>query len=518
MKRNKTVLLAVIVVIILTPTVIGQQNESVKLLPSDIRDGDSFGYAVGLSGDLAVVGAPYHDDSQGTPAFVFRFDPASGTWIEEQRLYGSATHFLDRYGGCVAVSGNVIVVGADTDDTQGDNAGAAYVFRYDPGAGVWNQEAKLLASDGEPQDCFGEKLSSDDDVLLIGARTEDDNGAGSGAAYIFRYDSGTAQWTEEAKLLASDGAPHDNFGCVALSGDVALIGAMGANASGTDSGAAYVYRHDPVSGAWNEEAKLLASDGLPWDWFGAFVALSDDLAAIGSTGNDANGAGSGAVYLFRYDAVAKQWNEEAKLLASDGSQGDIFGRGVAVEGDVVLASAIKAGLGGQAYVFRHDTVKGQWEEQKIILASDGELGFRFGWSVALSGNLALIGDIQGYSGYDTGAAYICDVTPGGPPYSLYFTPTPVRAGEPERFTATNGTPAGMTYLVSSQTGPGSTYVPPLNATLGIANPFLHASRPANGLGTISGWLNVPASVSGRTIWFQAIQYGRVSNVVAATIQ
>ncbi len=102
-----------------------------------------------------------------------------------------------------------------------DDSDAEYPIQVDP---VWSEQAKLLASDGAAEDYFGSSVSLSGDTALVGAVYDDDNGADSGSAYVF-VRSGTT-WTQQQKLLASDGAVGDQFGgSVSLSGDTALVGA-----------------------------------------------------------------------------------------------------------------------------------------------------------------------------------------------------------------------------------------------------------------------------------------------------
>jgi prepilin-type N-terminal cleavage/methylation domain-containing protein len=101
------------------------------------------------------------------------------------------------------------------------------------------QVAKLLAGDGAASDKFGYSVSISGDTAMIGADDDDDNGSSSGSAYVFTR-SGTS-WTQEAKLLASDGAANDFFGrSVSISGGTAVIGAPGSSSSSI-SGFAYVF-------------------------------------------------------------------------------------------------------------------------------------------------------------------------------------------------------------------------------------------------------------------------------------
>jgi regulation of enolase protein 1 (concanavalin A-like superfamily) len=140
----------------------------------------------------------------------------------------------------VDIDGDTALIGASGDDDNGDSSGSAYVFTRD-GSGNWTEQAKLTASDGVLGDQFGLSVSVDGDTALIGARGDDDNGARSGSAYVFTRD-GSGNWTEQDKLTASDGAQDDQFGLsVSVDGDTALIGAHFDDDNGTNSGSAYIF-------------------------------------------------------------------------------------------------------------------------------------------------------------------------------------------------------------------------------------------------------------------------------------
>ncbi len=80
-------------------------------------------------------------------------------------------------------------------------------------------------------------------------------------------------------------------------------------ASGDQSGSAHVFHYDAEASAWVEEPKLLASDDLPYDEFGHSVAISGDVAIVGARLHDHQGPGSGAAYVYRFDGTS--WVEEA---------------------------------------------------------------------------------------------------------------------------------------------------------------------------------------------------------------
>jgi hypothetical protein len=229
-----------------------------------------------------------------------------------------------------------------------------------------------------------------------------------GAAWPVELDPLVAM--QEAKLVASDGAAQDRFGTsVALSGDTALVGSfldeLGPNMG---RGSAYVFVRS--AGVWAQQQKLTASDGGAN--FGYAVALSGDTALVGSYLDDGSFGelACGSAYVFvRSGAV---WTEQQKLTASDGAAGDHFGWSVALSGDTAIVGAIYDNIGastyqGSAYVFvRSGAV---WTEQQKLTASDGAAADVFGYAVALSGDTALVGagggDDVGVNA-DQGSAYV----------------------------------------------------------------------------------------------------------------
>lgn len=326
-------------------------------------------------------------------------DPAP---CEVQKLLAPDGAVFDFFGQSVGVAGSVAVVGAPFDDDNGAGSGGAYVFEYD-GSG-WIYDAKLLAFDGATGDSFGIAVRAAGRVALVGAWRDGDNGPLSGSAYVFRLVGPT--WTHEKKLLPNGGAPGDQFGwSVAINGEVAVVGAQFSDSHVQDTGAAYIFRFN--GSEWVEEATVFASDGASLDKFGFAVSVSADRALVGASADQDNGLSSGSAYVFVYDGF--EWIQEAKLLASDGAAHDIFGVSVALDGDVALVGAPEHDANGLdsgcAYVFR---LKGsQWIQEGKFLASDGAAGDLFGVSVALDGDLAVVGaNHDDDVGSDSGSAYV----------------------------------------------------------------------------------------------------------------
>lgn len=399
------------------PVTIDPWVQQQKLTASDGVAGDVFGYSVAVSGDTAVVGATGADISgQFQQGAAYVFVRSDGIWTQQQKLTASDGTGDDNFGVSVTVSGDTAVVGADKADLGWQ--GAAYVFVRS--GGIWTQQQKLTASDGAGGDHFGISVAISGDTAVFGAY-----GGGyyaPGAAYVFVRSGGA--WIEQQKLMASDGVMGNEFGrSVAVSGDTAVVGAYRTDVSGQSmQGAAYVFVRN--GSVWTQQQKLTASDGAMWDQFGISVTVSGDTAVVGAHRAAVSGhIEQGAAYVFICSGGS--WTQQAKLTASDGAANDSFGVSVAVSGDTSVVGAWSADVGGPAnqgaaYVFvcSGDT----WTQQQKLIASDGAANDGFGISVTVSGNTAVIGaslaDVSGR--YEQGAAYVfTGPVQSGNPYLLW---------------------------------------------------------------------------------------------------
>jgi hypothetical protein len=380
-------------------------TQRAKLVADGAANSDYAGRAVALAGNTAVVGAAGADTGdnmdQGA-AFVYVRD--GGSWTQQARLVGADSNGGDEFGFALAISGDTLVVGARFADIGSvDGQGAAYVFVRS--GSVWTQQAKLVASDGARFDGFGNSVAIDGDSIVVGAQNAAVNGNDSqGAAYVFGRTNGS--WNEQAKLTASNGVAWVQFArAVSIRGDVAVIGAVSATVgSNTGQGAAYVYTR--AGETWSERARLVADDGEPWSGFGGAVALDTAQVLIGSSSTGM--AGQGAAYVFT--GSGGNWTQQAKLTADDAFNGDAFGNSVALAGGIAIAGSLFSDLAGiensgAAYVYARSGTT--WIQQAKLVASDASEGAEFGIGVALDGHTALVGaELAGESGNWPGAAYV----------------------------------------------------------------------------------------------------------------
>ena len=279
--------------------------------------------------------------------------------------------------------------------------GLALLATSAPALGQCEEVQKLLADDGAAEDYSGWSVSVSGDVAVIGAFFDDDNGEDSGSVYVYRFSG--AEWHQEQKLLPDDGEPGNRFGTsVSVAGDVAVIGASEDNDNGAHSGSAYVFQFNGTE--WVQTQKLLADDGERGDGFGIAVHVANDVAVIGAAGD----AGmSGSAYVFRF--TEGEWRQEQKVWGDGGRPWEFFGFSVSVSGDTLVIGATDAQNGGTrsgaAYVFRR--LGAEWIREQKLLADDGAHDDMFGRSVSLSGDVAVIGAYRDDdNGSDSGSAYV----------------------------------------------------------------------------------------------------------------
>lgn len=369
---------------------------------------EAWGSAVAVDGDTAVVASSYADvgavDGAGVANVYVR---ANGVWTLQARLSAADPKPFSNYARALAIAGDTIVVGAASADGAVSSSGAVYV--YTRSGTTWTQSAKLSASDGEGFSDFGLAVALAGDRIAVGApSTFVGKENVQGAVYV--YAKNGAAWSQEAKLIASDGAAFHNLGrAVAIDGDTIVAGAQQASGNGMPfAGAAYVFVRG--GGTWTEQAKLAAADAGFGDEFGYALAFAGDTALVGARAADVDGAvDQGAAYAFVRSGAT--WTQTAKLVATGGEAGDAFGTSVALSGDNAAIGAPGAGSingvdldRGAVFAFSRS---GAWSPSTRISAFDAAQGDAFGASVALDGTLAIAGSPRATVGKDMelGKAY-----------------------------------------------------------------------------------------------------------------
>jgi hypothetical protein len=294
----------------------------------------------------------------------------------------------DNLGTTVAISGDYAVVGVPQDDGEG-GADSGSVHIYKRSTTSWELEARLSPSDIDADDEFGHAVAISGDYVIVGVPKNADLGENTGSAYIFvRAPTG---WIEQEKLFPDDLEQGDQFGfSVSIDGNTAVIGAYRSNDPLSDSGVVYVFVRNGDS--WTQQAKIHTDDAKAFEWFGYSVAVSGDTLIAGAIRSNAEGEDSGAAYIFARNEG--NWTQQAKLTGNNTKLRDEFGFSVAISGDFAIVGSPNNAERGAAYIFERE--ENVWSQKrnavrKRMIGIDTQKGDQFGYSVSISGETALVG-------------------------------------------------------------------------------------------------------------------------------
>lgn len=509
--RPSTNLALAILLLTATPLTAASDPYETKLFHADGAAWEKFGSSVAISGDVLVIGAT-GDRLPGAPGrgTATTYRRIGSGWVEEQRFSSSTGTSWDDFGAAIAMSADVIVVGSPLDDI-GINAwqGSATVFRWS--AGIWVEEQHLIHNAGSNSDFFGSSVSVSGDVLVVGRPGADVAGISfAGSVTVYRW-NGTS-WAAEQELTAGD-LGSDAFGAsVSVSGDVIAVGAPsdGANGGFFANGSATIFRWDGSS--WNEEHKVLGFGYYYTGAFGSSIWVQNDVLVVGTPAVTSS-AGSARVY--RWNGAS--WTKEQSLKPMNSHKGDLFGSAVAVSDDTIVIGASTASVGfsskqGSATTFLWNGVS--WVEDHALTANDGASGDKLGSAVAIHDGVVVVSSrsVAINGNIFQGAAYAFDTNPapwsdqGGALSGVFGSPLLQGNGPLEQVTANSVdlTNAAPFSPASLFIALSSTPVPFKGGTL-LAFPFL--GRPAvhttGPAGDISIPFVMPAGVPTRSeLWFQ----------------
>ena len=375
--------------------------------PYGTASDDNFGYSVAISGDYAIVGAPAEDDGVSFSGIAYIFNVVTGSLIHTLRNPESnkSSNF---YGWSVAMSGNYAIVGAVYTD---NSSGKAYIYNVTTGALV-HTLTNPNAYNTPANDQFGNSVAMSGNYAIVGAPFEDDPSRNdSGKAYIFNVTTGALLFTLN-NPNAFGQADGDNFGhSVAVSGNYAIVGAIGEDdaalggGNGSNSGKAYIF--DVTTGALvhtldNPNAHATTSA----DSFGKSVAISGNYAAVGVPNEDnAGGTDSGVVYVFNVTTGALVHTLVNQNLVGT-AQGDTFGTSISMDSYVIFVGAPAEDVGGNygGGIYMYDVTTGALILPSIFYSNGAQTQDQLGTSVSVSGSYAIAGAFNQYSNGGYGGA------------------------------------------------------------------------------------------------------------------
>ncbi len=291
--------------------------------------GDLFGNSVAMSENSVIVGAPFDDDKDVNAGAVYFYEYNGHQWVLEAKATLTELVAHDTFGDAVAIHKDKAIIGAKWDDDQGTSSGCAYL--YHKGAGGWVYKQKIDGGAGTPNYRFGHSVGIHNDRVIVSAPEANSsagkvywykwdgsswveetvfagamNGASlgqsvsihndksivgapyyntnKGRAYLYALNS-SGEWTQERTFDGTD--TSQNGFSVAIRGDYAISGAPFDDQNGPDTGAVNVYKWDGAN--WNFEYNII--DTVPGVEFGFYTAISNEVIIIG------NREGNGAVSI-----------------------------------------------------------------------------------------------------------------------------------------------------------------------------------------------------------------------------
>ena len=301
--------------------------QEAKLTASDGAAYDNFGYCVSISGDYAIVGVPDKDAGQGA---VYVYKRTGTIWNQQAKISAVDGASGDNFGKSICISGDDIIIGSpDHDPNFTSNSGAAYIFRRN--LNTWSQQAKLSLTNIQQFDFFGHSVGISGDFAIISAlRSYLD----PPTTYIFKR-TGTT-WSQTAALVVPTSPtilPAGNT--VLVSGDYALVNNIVYNIDPNipPQYQVYAFKRNNTGSAWAFESELVPNDISTRNGFGVSLSLSGDVAVVGASG--ANG-GQGAAYIYKH--IGSIWKLESTIVASD-AHGDAFGYAVSISSNNIIVGA-----------------------------------------------------------------------------------------------------------------------------------------------------------------------------------
>lgn len=268
----------------------GQWTQEIELFTDDIQGAVSFGSAVSISGNYAVIGAPVLSANQESSVYVYQ--KTDSGWVIDEKITPDSMFKSKRFGASLMISGDYLIIG---DYEHGRyHEGAAYIYKR--GDDNWKLQASLKGGTITRNGDYGSSVAISKNYAVVGAKSENDvnnkKNKKAGAAYVYKREG--TQWYHQMKLLSNDRAKGDNFGSsVAISGDyISIASENDDNATGS------MYLFHNSLGWWSEIFKIQPQNSVEQDSFGHALAISDNYFVVGADNKNAQLSSSGATYVY----------------------------------------------------------------------------------------------------------------------------------------------------------------------------------------------------------------------------
>lgn len=356
------------------------QMVGVEVVPNDGVTGILFGTSVGISGDIAAVGAAFDGGGRGSVSVYTR---GNGTWPYQATLTAAESLVSDQLGYFTEVHGNQVFAGSPSHGTDmGPYPGAVFVFTQD--GSNWSETQVIEATPPIDGGYFGARFAVDGATLLVSGT----DGNGQAIVYVFADEGG--QWTQTGTLQPSEGGDFGSH--ISISGDVAVVGAdAGMNGSGVQTGVAYVFTRS--GNTWTETTRLESASSFFGAQFGMSVSVSGGTIVVGAPNEVVGSVHQGAAHVFQN--IGGTWSEVALLAADDGESGNTLGKDVRVCGQRIFAGSSNFSEGSnsaEGAVYEWDETNGVWTSQgEFTLPPPGRSNAYFGDHLGVSTTGLIVG-------------------------------------------------------------------------------------------------------------------------------
>lgn len=294
----------------------------------------------------------------------------------------------DRAGAAVAIDGDVALLGVPEGDGRGSNAGEVRVFERSSGG--WGLADTLLPERDHDNGHFGSSVDLEGDRIAVSVGAVGPPNTKDFAVYLFEPDDGSG-WTQAAMIEDAPSARTFGGGPVALEDDLLLVGSPGDRGDTVMEGSAQLFERQP-DGRWSEVASLKAGNPNRFATFGETLDLDGQIAAVGEPSND-------LVHIFS-PTEKGTWTRDGRLSSPAPDLGEKFGTAITVDGARLLvgepaANSLVPGQGASpGVVWAFGASEEGWNLEGQLVPPSPAHGQRFGTSVALDDNLAIVGAPQ----------------------------------------------------------------------------------------------------------------------------
>lgn len=369
-----------------------------KLTQGSYSSNNFFGTSVGLSGSNLIVGTD--SGSEGSFDYVNFYSKTTNDWESEGKIYNSDNAGGDdiMFGKSVSIDGNTAIVGAPTYDSSFYDAGAAFIYTLVDGK--WTMKQKLAPTDLSSSAYFGTSVYISGDTAIIGAFRDDATGSNSGSAYVYTNNNGT--WELKQKLKLNDGDSGYMFGYSLCLYDNDIV--VGAPCYNGNEGCAFVFSLE--DNVWVNKGQIIPNDAAAGNNFGQAVSIYNNTIFIGAPNSNSN---KGSVYTYNKTANGS-WNYVSKIVTNDGVANDKFGVSICIFGDkAIIGNPNSDGRSGSAYVFKYNG--SSWNQLKKLVPTTSEsYQDKYGAAVSMSDKYYVVGAPEDKEkSTNSGCAYVYNV-------------------------------------------------------------------------------------------------------------